>query len=316
MAKKKSFWKVILTVVVCAGVVVGGFFGGLRILRPIFDKRFIATINAAPAGTFNNSLGNRTPQTELYDVMVKHLTEERADGKTPKLLFIGYDGCIAAGIAVRAEEQTSAVNRLAKEGGLWLGQAGGAVVGDQQTRTAPGWGSMFTGVWASEHGIFSNKDTLNGNVHSIFYAMDALGKKVSFNFSWKPHLTVTYANEAAQRPALFNLHNNDRATTAAMLAEIGRGDDGVFGTLEYTDHAGHSTGYSIHNKTYMRALANAEKDANLLIDAAEQRQAEHPDEDWLIIITTDHGGYALNHKGATAMESTTFFASNRSIFSF
>jgi predicted AlkP superfamily pyrophosphatase or phosphodiesterase len=172
---------------------------------------------------------------------------------------------------------------------------------------------MFTGVWAKQHGIFQNGRTLNPKVRTILYQLCEQGKKTTFSFSWAPHLTASYKLEAQTYPNAFLLCKDDAGTEASMTKALEAGDDAVFGILEATDHAGHSKGYGLRNPIYMKALQRSEAAANRLIAVARGRELEH-NEDWLIIITTDHGGLGFDHKGPTLPEIITFFASNKEIF--
>ncbi|MDR3314782.1 MAG: hypothetical protein LBS96_10080 [Oscillospiraceae bacterium] len=311
---RKKLWQILIPV--CVVLLLGGAYAVLRLgavqpLRAQFDRRF--TVDVAEQTVWSNTLETRVPQVEIYDVMLQHLSQPRTDGKTPKLLFVGFDGALASAVGQRAAEPDSAVGALAAQGGLWLGQCGGAVAGDQLCKTAPGWCSMFTGVWANEHGVQTNDDPLLPDVQSIFALLAGQGSNISFSFSWQPHSTVTYKNEAARYPGVFRYSQNDAGTESSMLAAINEGGDAVFGILEFCDHSGHATGYSMHSPLYCNALENSDLAAARLIAAVQQRM-EQSNEDWMIIITTDHGGLWLDHYSPTWMESTTFFAVNKPVF--
>jgi len=270
-------------------------------------RRFLSEVNAQ--GCWSNTMEERIPQTRAYDAMLRHME----DGARQKLLFIGYDGALASAAGRRAGQPGSAIGALAAQGGLWLGQAGGAVPGEQATRTAPGWTSIFTGMWADRHGVYQNGDTLSPGARTILYRLREQGQRVSFSFSWKPHLTDTYKDEAAVYPEVFLYCDNDEGTLGAMLGAIEEGQDAVFGTFEYVDHAGHITGYSARSSFYRKAMERAEEAAARLTAAARAREEAYG-EDWLIVIASDHGGYGFDHFGPGLMESTTFFAANKGMF--
>ena len=73
----------------------------------------------------------------------------------------------------------------------------------------------------------------------------------------------------------------------------------------HTDHAGHDTGFSINNPDYIKAFDDIETDGRDIIDAIESRET-YDTEDWLIIITSDHGGYNTGHGMLTIQERMTF----------
>ncbi|MDR2752826.1 MAG: alkaline phosphatase family protein [Oscillospiraceae bacterium] len=312
-AKKRMALRVLLPVVgviAVIGAIFGASYAGVRLLSGSFDARFKARLQAQRV--WQNTQTQRIPQTALHNVMMNHLTQPRTEGKVPKLLLVGWDGALATAVGNKAGQPNSAIAALAAQGGLWLGQTGGAQPGDQECRTAPGWCSLFTGVWADVHGVYNNSDTMDADVPNIFSQLTQEGKQVRFAFSWGQHLAVTYKN-LPQLPQVFVPQKDDAGTEAAMLQAIQSGADAVLGTLEYTDHAGHASGYSADNPLYVKAVNRADAAAGRLTAAVQTRAAQH-NEDWLVIYTTDHGGFALDHKDPTMMESTTFFAANKVIF--
>jgi len=279
---------------------------GIRPPSAKADGRFLGEVNAQAC--WDNTMEGRIPQTAIYDVMAKHM-----EGENARLLFIGCDGALASAAGLQAGWPGSAIGDLAAQGGLWLGQAGGAVPGDQVTRTAPSWTSAFTGMWAEEHQVFDNGDTLAPGVRTILYQLREQGRGVSFSFSWEPHGTQTYRLEAAGFPEVFRYCRNDAGTLISMREAIEAGQHAVFGTFEYVDHAGHLTGYAARSPFYQKAMGKAEAAAAELIAAARAREIQYG-EDWLILIVSDHGGYGFDHFGSSLMESTTFFAANKKIF--
>ena len=279
---------------------------GVRLPAGKAGLRFTAEAGGQPCWV--NTMDSRIPHTNLYDVMQSHMQAENA-----KLLFIGYDGALATAAGQQAQLPESAMGALAQQGGLWLAQTGGSFPGEQQTRTAPGWTSMFTGVWAGRHGVHKNGDTLDPGVRTVLYQWSERGKDVSFSYSWEPHGTETYKHEAEKFPGVFRCCADDAGTLDSMLEAVEAGQDAVFGILEYTDHAGHSMGYSAGSPFYKKAMKDAEAAANELIAAAQAREEQYG-EDWLIVITTDHGGYGFDHIAHSLMETTTFIAANKAIF--
>ncbi|MDR2266507.1 MAG: alkaline phosphatase family protein [Christensenellaceae bacterium] len=276
-------------------------------MKSIKFKKMVATV------AFTNTLQTTIPATALYSVMEEHFLNNKT-GKIPKLLFIGYDGCIANALTTRTNIDESAIFTLAKSGGLYLGKTGGAKKGGQETSTAPGWASLFTGTWATTNGVYHNDDELAKTISPIFYTLEFKQIKSKFCFSWDPHRSVTYKNVAEMAPQIFCQAQDDDGTFDAMKKSIE--DDStqaIFGILEYLDHAGHTFGFSVSKEKYIEALSDSERVASKLIDIVNKRKTLDL-EDWLIVITTDHGGVNRGHGGRTIMESTIFFASNKKIF--
>lgn len=263
---------------------------------------------------YANSFDNAYVATEVYGEMYKHFTAN-ASGKKPKLLFIGFDGFLATGIGQRKGAPDSGIALLKETGGAYLTRTGGATIGDQVTKTAPGWATLLTGTWGAENGVTGNGSVLNESTRSIVYTLGEAGYKTSFHVSWASHIKKTYKKEVASAsqkglPIEYTLNSDDYGTFDGMMRSIVRGDDAIFGILEYTDHAGHSYGYDLGVEEYARAVHEADRDAYCLIQAVFQR-ASCDAEDWLIVIASDHGGANKQHGNTTVMEYTTIFISNK-----
>lgn len=301
-----------VSLILLAGIGLGTFYGVLYV-KP---EAFISEIDSS--GVFKNKYNERIAQTEIYEVMRKHFLENTS-GKTPKMLFVGYDGAIANAIPLQEDYETSAIFKLANTGGIYLGYCGGVNPGDQDTSTAPGWAAAFTGVWGSVSGVEKNKDELKETTRSIIYQLGENSITTSYSVIWAPHIERTYVKEVASAksnslPIDYVLGETDADTFTDMKDRIDSGKtDAIFGILEYTDSAGHGFGYKTSIEKYMDAFRNAEDDAYKLLSSIESR-VNYGNEDWLIIIMSDHGGIYRNHGGTSTMESTIFFASNKAIF--
>jgi len=312
--KKKTKRLLIILIPVAIVLIAAALYGLglLGVLSPSAEKSDAQVIRMIGAqAIWQNRLEDRIPQTAISDVMMRHMEQE---GEPPrKLLFIVYDGALATAAGLRAEKNPEApIGSLAAKGGAWLGFAGGAKPGDQSTSTSAGFAGMFTGVWADRNGVAENSDTLSPETRTVMYRLHAQGKQARFFFSWEPHMTVNNRLEAEEFPALYEYCGSDAGTFTAMLEGIEDGMDAVIGSLEYTDSAGHTTGFNLRSR-YMNAIANAENDAMALIAAAEER-AETYGEDWLIVLGSDHGGTGYGHGGTSLAESTTWFVANQKIF--
>lgn len=310
--KNKKLFKIILisvtAVISVLSVFFGVFFGNMSVNPEAFEEQ----INSG--GVYLNDTGSKIPQTAIYRLIYNHFFENESC-KTPKLLFIGYDGCVANAVTLMKDYEESAIFRISETGGLYLSYAGGEKEGDQDTSTAPGWASIFTGQWASSHGVYDNKYTLSENSKSIVYLLGESGFKTSYTTLWEPHITVTYKNEVAAAKAKglaldYILTKENSELRNEMRAKILGDGDAIFGIFEETDHAGHGSGFTVKNKKYVEGLREAESYADSLLNAVESR-ASYLTEDWLVVIASDHGGRFMSHGGISPMERTTFFAVNK-----
>jgi len=262
-----------------------------------------------------NNLDTRVELPEFYDVMYSHMYEN-ASGKTPMLLFIGYDGCRADMLTAVADNtihgMKTGVARVRMGGTLLLGKAGGKNKGDQPPVTAPGWTAIFTGTWSDVNKVYKNKDAKSPDVNTLFYKLNESGIAATFAYSWANYHNHIYTDEYAAKPYMFCFGNDDDATVNSMLTAISGGMRAVFGILEYTDKAGHMNGFNPKNANYKKAFQKAELAADKLINAVFARPT-YEEEDWMIIIASDHGGYFNGHESHNLPTTTTFFAVNKKI---
>ncbi|MDR1235203.1 MAG: alkaline phosphatase family protein [Mycoplasmataceae bacterium] len=86
-----------------------------------------------------------------------------------------------------------------------------------------------------------------------------------------------------------------------------------FGILDCCDNAGHEFGFSPSVPEYVEALRQSDEYARELIDEA-RNSCTNPDENLLVVLTTDHGGINYDHGGFSDEETTTWYALSQSLF--
>ena len=277
---------------------------------------------------FENSDENRFPQTIVHYVVTDFLQMPLPDGKKEKkVLVMGYDGFREYGLWNILDDPFSSVCMVSKEGGLYHTYAGGDEKWRQETTTSPGWASILTGQWSNFTAVESSDDVKNDMAKT--FLMDASQKGISSAFicSWKEHFSVTYKNDIAfvkqnNLPLQFFLEEGDNKTYACLLQLVEKNPgqikkdeedpDVIFFTLEMTDLAGHQSGYGNQNPFYRDACTIADACGRNIIQKIMDRET-YEQEEWLIIITTDHGGIGNTHGGQTDEERNTWMAVNRKI---
>ncbi|MGW2462118.1 alkaline phosphatase family protein [Streptomyces sp. NPDC001761] len=97
----------------------------------------------------------------------------------------------------------------------------------------------------------------------------------------------------------------DTGTTARAVDQLrGGAPDAMFVQLDNVDHTGH--GYGAASQQYLDALHTADAQVGQMVSALKARPT-YADEDWLIMITADHGHTdAGGHGGSTLQERQTF----------
>jgi len=89
--------------------------------------------------------------------------------------------------------------------------------------------------------------------------------------------------------------------------------DVMFVQLDDVDHAGHAHGFSPRSAKYLKAIEKSDRQFGKMLSALKSRNT-YDQENWLIIVTSDHGGSGKGH-GKNIDEHTTvfYFASGLSV---
>jgi predicted AlkP superfamily pyrophosphatase or phosphodiesterase len=263
--------------------------------------------------SLGNTLETALPQTAVFDMAMEHM--DLRTGKTPKVLVIGIDGTRAD--AVRVSGLDALVATKLPGAIFYFAYAGGnAAEGSlQPTFTAPGFTSILTGKWAKEHGIADNfLVNKKAAVRSFPAAVVEKypDKRAAVLAAWEGIVNgSTYGDNGIYRfvPGNGYYTGNYDEKDPAVVAEtdrcIGQGYDVLFAVIDMVDHNGHLYGFSPTNQRYTTAISRALGMAGQMIDAIRARPS-YADEDWLVILTTDHGGKGRLHGGQSPEERGTF----------
>lgn len=325
---KKKILIIALAIVLVGGIIASAILiPKMEYAKDSGDTEELFRQNVALVG-YENTIETAIPQTELYNIIKEHFDSPLADGKTEKkAIIIGYDGC-RADVLTEMVDGESAVDTLLDDGAsINLAYCGGVnypATNTQDTSTAPGWCSILTGVWASEHGITANGITKSLEHKTLLTTLVEENKIDSSSFitKWKGHFdrkNATYNEEKDyceenNLNVSFSRLKNDEASHEYTLNEVSKKDcaDFIFVIYEPTDSTGHNYGFTINNPRYKEAFNTADQYGFETINAIKQR-ATYDTEDWLIIITSDHGGIGTDHGGASIQERMTFIITNKEI---
>lgn len=323
---KKKILIIALALVLVGGIIASAILiPKMKYAKDSGDTEELYRQNVASIG-YENTIETAVPQTELYNIIKTHFDSPLADGKTEKkAIIIGYDGC-RADVLTEMVDGKSAVDTLLDDGAsINLAYCGGVnypTENTQDTSTAPGWCSILTGVWADKHGITANGITKSLEYKILLTTLVEENKIDSSSFitKWKGHFdrkNATYNEEKdyCEKNSLnvsFNRLKNDEASHEYTLNEVSKKDcaDFIFVIYEPTDSTGHNYGFTINNPRYKEAFKTADQYGFETISAIKQR-ATYDTEDWLIIITSDHGGIGTDHGGASIQERMTFIITNK-----
>ncbi|WP_395571040.1 alkaline phosphatase family protein [Streptomyces sp. BK79] len=227
----------------------------------------------------------------------------RAAARTPKVLVIGLDGALLTRIKDATAPHLDALMAagLTAPSSIYANPLAPTVSG-------PGWSTLITGVWPDKHNVKDNSFT----GHKLAQYPDFLTRietaKPSLSTyavsSWAPITDTIFSPKADTRVSTPGAEY-DTGTTSRAVARLRDADpDAVFVQLDNIDHAGHSHGAA--SQVYLDAVRTADAQVGQMVNAVKSR-ASYAAEDWLIMVTADHGHTdAGGHGGSTLAERQTF----------
>lgn len=270
---------------------------------------------------YENTIETAAPQTDLYKVISDHFTSPLPEGKeVKKAIVIGYDGC-RADILTEIEKGKSGIAALVDEGAsfnlLYCGGVNYPEKNTQKTSTAPGWCSILTGTWADEHKITANDITKEVEPKTLLVSLteDKTIDSAAFITRWAGHFSRDNATYLAEKQyceekglnVSWNKLKNDEKSFEFTTEELKKKQcaDFIFVIYEPTDSTGHDYGFTYNNPKYKTAFKTADAYGFENINTIKQRE-DFAKEDWLIVITSDHGGIKTGHGNESIQERMTF----------
>ena len=235
----------------------------------------------------------------------------------PKVLLIGIDG---VRVDVLAQANTPNIDALIADGTF-----SDRAQTDTPTVSGPGWSSMLIGVWPGKHQVRGND--LAGNAYTTYPDFLTRLERVDPAFNtfavvdWPPLGTTASGGPlisdgidvkmALDGEELGYGAADSQSVVAAVDYLTNEDPDAAFVYLGNVDIVGHAT--SSLSPEYRAAIEAADVQVGELVAAVRSR-ATYADEDWLILISTDHGRRDDGgHGRPSAQEQTIFYlASGRS----
>ena len=228
-----------------------------------------------------------------------------AEPRVRKLLFIGIDGVRSDALKVA---HTPYLDDLMKHGAFAYDTQ---ILGERyrlnDTVSAPGWSSILTGVWADKHGV--NGSTFRGTNFGKYPNFLARLKdarpsaKTAVFVSWPAiaqHI-ITSADVlrvfAPTGPTAAGYLEADRQVAEAARRHLAAYDDpdALFVYWALPDATGHESGFHRQVREYRRAIETVDSLTGVLLHAIWARKTFRREE-WLVIVTSDHGGQGTHHR--------------------
>jgi len=213
------------------------------------------------------------------------------DTTVKKVLFIGIDGLRASAIGMLPLPNFRRLERMGTYS-YWAEVQSEAVV-----KSGPGWASMFTGVQPNKHLVDSNSDLtdISSAYPTVFKVVKDTypNKKLAASVSWHPLIDEIIDH---QDPTV--LDAKYKASTDETMAEqvkqwiLSKEYDFIFADFDDCDAVGHSNGFDPYLPDYRQAVQKTDALVGQLLDSL---LTVSKDEEWLIILTSDHGGHGTNH---------------------
>jgi predicted AlkP superfamily pyrophosphatase or phosphodiesterase len=217
------------------------------------------------------------------------------------VLFIGIDGCRPDALARARAPHLRALAR----GGAFSDQA---QTGDVPL-SGPGWSSLLTGVWRTKHGVRDN--TFDG---ADFGPYPTFLNRLKRTRPDADVVSIVHWHPLHQ----YLIRGADLMVTAKSDRQVAeqaaeglrdRSADAVFVHFDDVDEAGHAYGFSPGVSEYVRAVERTDAYVGRLLHALRARPTLAA-EDWLILVSTDHGGSGKSHGHDVPEDRTTFLIVN------
>ena len=269
----------------------------------------------------------------FYSLLLMVLCCAGLFAKTKKAVYIIIDGVPADQIE---RLHTPAIFDIASRGAYGRAYTGGEIGGYSQTATisAIGYTNLLTSTWFNKHKVGGNSDLKpNYNYWTIFRIAKEQPKeyKTAIYSSWTDNRTVLigegkketnnlkidyvkdgYDLDTVRFPKkekdlhIFDIDEQISKDAAEGIRKEAPDLSWVY--LWYTDDAGHIAGNGAFFDEYVR---KADNQVARIWEAVKYREANF-DEEWMVVVTTDHGRgeNGHGHGGQSWRERTTWISTN------
>ena len=176
----------------------------------------------------------------------------------------------------------------------------------ESTVSAPNHVSIATGVTVAKHGVKDNGQTANGQYASYptwlarVVVADA-NRHALFAYSWSEDGSL-----GGSVPGVTLLSGTDAENAVAVPARLAASDapDATMLFIDCPDAGGHSGGYYPYSAAYLDNVKAADNTIGACLAAIAARPT-FAEEDWLVVVTSDHGGFSTSHSTTHAAQAVT-----------
>ncbi len=270
-----------------------------RTLGDASTGTLVLDVDAAslPSGTHAATVSVRdgasgTPATLTVTVRALH---EATGARRRHALVIGVDGLDGDELARLNTPTLDLLRRHA----LWTNTATTQLTAD--TLSGPGWTSVLTGVEAADHGVTANADYADRNPDFLTFLarLAAAGVPSAVAFQWDDLFEIVEPDSYEEA-----VSGDMTVVTEGMERLLLGGEEQLyFVHLDDVDHAGHASGFSADSAEWVAAVTDVERSIDRFLAALAARPAI-AEEQWLIVLTADHGGSGTTHGDRTPDNQT------------
>lgn len=235
----------------------------------------------------------KSPRLLLSLTTLLFSTLALAQTPSSHVLVIGIDG-------VRSDAQLEAYTPNLDaliDNGIYSPDA----LNEDITISGPGWSSILCGVHSDKHLVTGNDFSGNNyaDYPSFFQRLESSYSDISTVSicHWSPINENIVGTDA---DVVLNTTSDEEVRDLAIEQLSLNEPHAIFLHFDDVDHAGHDTGFSPTNPTYIQAIETADSLVGEVISALYARP-NYSTEDWLVLVTSDHGGVGYSH-GGTSIE--------------
>ena len=142
--------------------------------------------------------------------------------------------------------------------------------------------------------LFERIEDFDNNLHTVSIC------------NWNPINDYIVQNHADYK---LNVSSDADVSSEAVNYLSSNDPDFMFLHFDDVDHAGHADGFSPNVSQNITAIEGVDAYISPIMQSISQRP-NYANEDWLILITTDHGGLGTSHGGNSIEEQNVFVIAN------
>ncbi len=172
------------------------------------------------------------------------------------------------------------------------------------TISGPSWSSIMCGVEYKKHGVTDNTySNSNFNQYPYFttHAKTCLPDLYCVQITQWPAMSDYVYNDSWDKKIIVEDGNGAQSVSEAQTQLTNPNLDVLFVYFDEVDLAGHASGFSPSNPAYLHAIETVDGHIGSIVTALHNRPT-YQEEEWIILITTDHGGLFTGHGGDTPWE--------------